>query len=361
MMGCTVRVFDGYRLQRVSVPSARRGLLFRLVGALLALAVAAAVLFARGYDPVAMGRDAIADTFGSTLGLQDLATLVSPLIMTGLAVTIGKRVNLWNIGGEGQFYMGAWAATGVGIFAHGPALLILPLMAVAGAAAGMAWIAVPAYARSRAHVDEVITTLLLNFIAVLVVGYFATGPWRDPGQTISASSRPIPYALPTLFGGVNIGILIALALTATCWLLFTRTVWGFEARYVGANADSARYAGIPAARRVMVTLLLSGAIAGIAGALEVSGTVSRLQVGISSQFGYIGVVVAALAGSSFFGVVLSALLMAVLINAGIILETQGLSLNAIAAFTGWLLLLIGIAGVATGYRLVRIPPVRVEQ
>jgi simple sugar transport system permease protein len=338
-------MFDGYRLERVRVPGARRGAVFRLSAVLLALAVAAAVLAMLGLDPLAMGRDALAYTFGSALGLQDLGTLVAPLVMTGLAVMIAKRVNLWNIGGEGQFYMGAWAAAGIGIFVPGPAALILPLMALAGAAAGMAWIAVPAYARARANVDEVITTLLMNFIAVLIVGYFATGPWRDPGQTISASSRPIQYALPGLYGDLNIGILFALALVAGCWVLFTRTVWGY--------ADSARYAGIPAARRVMATMLLSGAVAGIAGAIEVSGTVSRLQVGISSQFGYFGVVIAALAGDSFSGVVLAAFLMAVLINAGIILETKGLSLNAVIALTGWLLLLTGIAGVAAGYRLRR--------
>lgn len=349
-------MFDGYRLERVRVPGARRGALFRLIAVLLALAVAAVVLAMLGLDPLAMGRNAIAITFGSAAGLQDLGTLMAPLVMTGLAVMTAARMNLWNVGGEGQFYMGAWAAAGIGIFVPGPAMLILPLMALAGAAAGMAWIAVPAYARARANVDEIITTLLMNFIAVLIVGYFATGPWRDPGQTISASSRPIPYALPGLYGDLNVGILIALALVAGCWVLFTRTVWGYEASYVGANADSARYAGIPAARRVMTTLLLSGAVAGIAGAIEVSGTVSRLQVGISSQFGYFGIVIAALAGGSFPGIVLAAFLMAVLINAGIILETQGLSLNAVIALTGWLLLLTGIAGVAAGYRLRRIHP-----
>jgi len=349
-------VFDGYRLERIRVPGARRGALFRLIAVLLALAVAAAVLALLGHHPLTMGRDALAYTFGSALGLQDLGSLVAPLVMTGLAVMIGKRVNLWNIGGEGQFYMGAWAAAGIGIFVPGPAVLMLPLMALAGAAAGMAWIVVPAYARARANVDEIITTLLMNFIAVLIVGYFATGPWRDPGQTISASSRPIQFALPGLYGDLNIGIIVALALVVGCWVLFTRTAWGYEASYVGANTDSARYAGIPAARRVMATLLLSGAVAGIAGAIEVSGTVSRLQVGISSQFGYFGIVIAALAGGSFPGIVLAAFLMAVLINAGIILETQGLSLNAVIALTGWLLLLTGIAGVAAGYRLRRVHP-----
>ncbi|MEO1556924.1 MAG: ABC transporter permease [Pseudomonadota bacterium] len=345
-----------WRLEKLKSAPKSRALLFRLGAIVFGLLIAGAVLGVLGFDPLAMATQALGYTLGSSFGLQDLGTLVTPLLLTGLAAMVAMRVNLWNIGGEGQFYMGAWAAAGIGIYINGPSFIMLPLMFLAGAMAGAAWIALPAFAKARANVDEIITTLLMNFIALLWVGYFASGPWRDPKEVITASTFKIQYALPEWFGIWNIGIFIVLAVILASWVLFNKTVWGYETSYVGANPDSAKYAGIPAGKRIITTMLLSGAIAGIAGALEVSGTVSRLQVGISSQFGYLGIVIAALAVGSHIGIIIAAFLMGLLLNAGIIFETQGLSLHAVIALTGWLLLLVGIAQVAAGYRLVRIPP-----
>lgn len=344
---------EGWWLERIKAPSLARGIMLRVGAVALALLTSGLALAAMGHDPVAMAGAALSSTLGSSFGLQDLGTLTTPLLLTGLAAMVAMRVNLWNIGGEGQLYMGAWAAAGIGIFCPGPSVLILPLMLLAGAIAGMVWIALPALAKAHADVDEIITTLLMNFIAILFVGFFASGPWRDPAQTITASSLPISHSLPELFGYMNIGILIALVSVIILWLIFTRTVWGFETTYVGANAVSARYAGIPSSRRVLTTMFVSGALAGLAGAIEVSGTVSRLQVGLSSQFGYIGIVIAALAAGSFPGIVVGAVLMALLVNAGIILETEGLSINAVVALMGWMLLAVGVAQIASGFRLRR--------
>ncbi len=344
----------GWRIEKLKSVPKMRGLMFRLAAVIFGLFVAGATLKIVGFSPAAMVVQALSYTLGTSFGLQDLGTLVTPLLLTGLAAMVAMRVNLWNIGGEGQFYMGAWAAAGVGIYYEGPALVIMAVMFVAGSAMGALWIALPAYAKAKANVDEIITTLLMNFIAILWVGYFASGPWRDPKETITASSLKIQYALPEWFGIWNIGIFFVLAVICFSWVLFNKTVWGYETTYVGANANSAKYAGIPSSRRIMTTMLLSGAIAGFAGVLEVSGTVSRLQVGISSQFGYLGIVIAALAAGSHFGIIIAAVLMAILLNAGIIFETHGLSLHAVIALTGWLLLLVGIAQVAAGFRLVRV-------
>lgn len=323
---------------------------------LLGLVVSGILLGMFGYSPVEMMINAFSTMLGTSFGIQDLGTLITPLLLTGLAAMIAMRVNLWNIGGEGQFYMGAWAAAGVGIFFDGPAIIALPLMFVAGAIAGAVWIALPAYARSKANVDEIITTLLMNFLAVYWIGFFAAGPWSDPGVRTSASSLKIQYELMEWFGFWNIGVFIALALIAGCWVLFNKTVWGYETAYVGSNPNSASYAGIPAQRRILVTMLLSGAIAGVAGVIEVSGTVSRLQLGISNYYGFMGVVIAALAAGSYLGVVIASVLIAVLLNTGIVFEVQGLSLNAVVALTGWILLVVGIAQVAANYKLVRTKP-----
>jgi simple sugar transport system permease protein len=343
-----------WRIEKLKSVPKTRGLVFRVVAVAIGLLIAGLTLAVLGFSPMEMGAEAIGYTLGTSFGIQDLGTLVTPLLLTGLAAMVAMRVNLWNIGGEGQFYMGAWAAAGVGIYYSGPSFFILLVMFIAGAAMGAVWIALPAYAKAKANVDEIITTLLMNFLAILWVGYFAAGPWRDPNETITASSLKIQHALPEWFGIWNIGIFFALAIVIAIWILFNKTVWGYETTYVGSNKNSAKYAGIPAGRRIMTTMLISGAIAGVAGVIEVSGTVSRLQVGISSQFGYLGIVIAALAAGSHVGIIIAAVLMALLLNAGIIFETQGLPLNAVIALTGWLLLLVGIAQVLSGYRLTRI-------
>ena len=353
MKGLTV--LANWKVEKLKSPSILRGLTFRIIAVAFGIFTAGLVLAAIGHDPLSMAWEALTHILGSSFGIQDFGILVTPLVMTGLAAMVSMRVNLWNVGGEGQFYIGALAASGVGIFFQGPPLVMLITMFFAGALAGALWIALPAYARVKANVDEIISTLLMNFVAILLVGYFASGPWRDPKQTQTASSLKILYSLPEFIGIWNVGIFIALAVVVLCWVGFTRTIWGVEVNYVGANRASAEYAGIRSDRRILLTLLISGAIAGAGGMIEVSGTVSRLQVGISSQFGYLGIVIAALAAGSFPGLILAAALMALLLNAGIVFELQGLSLSAVVTLTGWLLLVVGVSQAACGYRLVNSP------
>lgn len=343
-----------WRVVKLKDAPKSRFVIFRVIAVLLGLLVAGIALGLSGYNPTEMLVNAVVMMLGTSFGIQDLGTLLTPLLLTGLAAMIAMRVNLWNIGGEGQFYMGAWAAAGVGIYFDGPPVIALALMFVAGAIAGAVWIALPAYARSKANIDEIITTLLMNFLALYWIGYFAAGPWSDPGVRASASSYKIQYELMEWFGFWNIGVFIALALIAMCWVLFNKTVWGYETAYVGSNPNSSSYAGIPAQRRILVTMLLSGAIAGVAGVIEVSGTVNRLQLGISNYYGFMGVVIAALAAGSYMGVIIASVLIAILLNTGIVFEIQGLSLNAVVALTGWILLVVGIAQVAANYKLVRV-------
>ena len=346
-----------YRLRRVPIAHPGIALASRILAIVLALLVAAILLALTGQDPSALSTQVITSTFGSPFGMEDLGLLVTPLILTGVAVAITLRIGIWNIGAEGQFYAGAFGATAVGVFLHGPPLVILPLMFIAGVVGGMVWIAVPTLARAYAEVSELITTLLLNFVAALLVYYVATGPWRDRTTNALASTPRVKVELPELWGSLHLGfpiaVLIAIAVAAV--LRFTR--WGYEVRVSGANPQAARYAGIPVRARIIAVMLISGGIAGLAGMLEVAGTVHRLQGGISNNFGYLGIMVAVLARGSALGVLAGAALMAVILNSGIILQTQGINTSTVLAITGLILFFTAIGDECAHYRLVRTEPV----
>ncbi len=316
------------------------------------LSIAAALLLGGivfalcGYDAARLASDVVSASFGNVFGLEDLGLIWSPMILTGLAAAIALRIGLWNIGGEGQFYAGAIAAAWVGLHVQAPGGVALLLMALAGFVAGAAWILVPALARAWLAVDEIITTLLLNFVAVLLVTYVCTGPMRDPANAVTAASAHIPYEIPPLLDELHWGFAVSVVLVACVALLFGRTVWGYEVRVAGANRHAAAYAGMRVRRRIMEVFLLSGGLAGLAGMLEVAGTVHRLEAGISNNFGYLGIMVAALAGASPLAVLPASLLLAVLLNAGIVLQSYGVSKYAVLALTGLVLL-----GAAVGERL----------
>ncbi|WP_159587288.1 ABC transporter permease [Chelativorans xinjiangense] len=342
-----------WRLQRLPSAGTGAALGARIAAVLLALGVAAVALVLAGQNPFALAAQVIRATFGSTFGLEDLGLLLIPLLLTGLSVAVGQQIGVWNIGAEGQFYIGAFAAAAVGLFLPGSAALILPLMFVAGAVGGMFWILVPTLARAYAGVNELITTLLLNFVAALLVYYVATGPWRERGGVSNSATARIPAEIPEFWGlvhwGLPAGVLMALGFAAL--LAYSR--WGYEVRFAGSNAKAARYAGMPVRRHLVTVMLLSGMIAGIGGMLEIAGTVHRLQGGISNNFGYLGIMVAVLARNSCLGVIASAAFMAVILNAGIVLQTQGLTSATVLAITGLILFLTAVGDEVSHYRIVR--------
>lgn len=342
------------RFVRVPVISAQRAFVARGISFILALAVTAIVLAATGFDPLALGAQILRKSFGSAFGLEDLGLLFAPLILTGLAVAVTLRIGLWNIGAEGQFYIGAFVTTAIGLHVTGmPLAPMLVVLFLAGALGGMIWILVPALARAYGRVDEIITTLLLNFVALLLVYYVSTGPWRDRVTGVTAASGRVEYDVPDLHGTLHWGFVIALIAPILVSLLMRYTRWGYEVRISGANPDAAHYAGMPVKRHMVSVMLLSGAIAGIAGMLEIAGSVHRLQGGISNNFGYLGIMVAVLARGRPLAVIPAALLIAVLLNAGIILQTQGLKTSAVLAVTGLIMLFTAVGDQIAHYRLVR--------
>lgn len=342
-----------FRIQRL--PSAHPGIALgaRVLAIVLALMVGAIVLAAAGSDPLALGARVIAATFGSSFGLEDLGLLVIPLMLTGLSVAIAQQIGAWNIGAEGQFYAGAFAATAVGLFVPVPEPVSLVLMFFAGLLGGAVWILVPTLARAYANVSELITTLLLNFVAALMVYYVSTDAWRDRSGMANSSTPRIKAEMPEFWGLVHWGLPIAIVLATALALLLTFSRWGYEVRLVGSNPSAAKYAGIPARRHLITVMLLSGAVAGLAGMLEIAGTVHRLQGGISNNFGYLGIMVAVLARGSLIGVIFSGSLMAFILSSGIILQTQGLTTSAVLAMTGFILFLTAIGDELAHYRILR--------
>jgi simple sugar transport system permease protein len=231
---------------------------------------------------------------------------------------------------------------------------MLVLMFVAGFVGGALWIVIPALARAYLAIDEIITTLLLNFVAVLLVNYLCTGPMRDGQQAVTSASGRVPYEMPELSGDLHWGIVVALGLVVVMALALAYTGWGYQVRVAGANRHAAHYAGIPVRRRLMQVMLLSGGIAGVAGMLEIAGTVHRLQGGISNNFGYLGVMVAVLAGGLPIAVLPAALLMGIILNGGIVLQAYGVSTYEVLALTGLVLLFIAVGEQLAYYRLANV-------
>jgi simple sugar transport system permease protein len=257
--------------------------------------------------------------FGSRLALTETLTRATPLILTGLAAAVAFRARLYNIGAEGQLYLGALAAVLVGGLHGGegfaaPAWLLLPAMLAAAMAAGALLLLGPALLKSRLGVDEVVTTLLLNFIVLLFVSAMLDGPMKDPTAMGWPQSVTIADALQLdkliERSRVHTGLVAALGLALLVWVLLRFTRFGLELRAVGANARAAAFAGVPVGGVVVKVALLSGALAGLAGAVEVAGRAGYVTLDMSPGYGYSGIVIAMLAGLHPLGVVLASVFVA---------------------------------------------------
>jgi general nucleoside transport system permease protein len=301
-----------------------------VIAVLLALMAGAVFLLLTGHDPLTVYPVMVRASFASTFGFADTLVSATPLILTGLAALVSFRVKLWNIGAEGQLYIGAVFASGAAL-AIGEALptsLNVAVMVVAGAAGGMVFVAVPAMARAWLRTNEIITTLLLNSVALLFINWLIFGSqsfWRDPaaGQFPQGLRIPVAANFPR-FGTtrVHLGLVVALLAVVAVWLVLRATRFGYRMRVLGDSEEAARYAGIPVRGTVVMVLLFSGALAGIAGATEVGGLSRRLDPNsLAIGLGYAGIIVAALARLNPGGVVLVAVMLGGVRNAGTALQS----------------------------------------
>jgi len=307
------------RIEKRAVPSRRMQLAAPLLAIAFTLAVSS-LLVAWAGAPVGKAYALLLEGgFGSTFAWSETLTRATPLILTGLSAAVAFRARLFNIGAEGQLYAGALAAVAVGGLHGGEGLalqpwLLFPLMMAAAALAGALLLLGPALLKSRFGVDEVVTTLLLNFIVLLAVSALLDGAMKDP----TAMGWPQSVALQDALmldklverSRVHTGLLIALALAVLLWALLKYTTLGFEIRAVGAGPRAARFAGLPVAATTVKVALLSGALAGLAGAVEVAGRTGYVTLDMSPGYGYSGIVIAMLAMLNPLGVVAAAVFVA---------------------------------------------------
>lgn len=273
-----------------------------------------------GYSGVNAFQAIASGSFGSAYAISQMLAASIPLATIALGTAVAFRVQLWNIGGEGQFYFGAFAATGVELIGGPggwPAGLLIPAMIVAGFAGGAAWALIPGWLRARYGVNEIITTLMMNYIGYLWVNYLVYGPWKDPtGHNFPFSPRfPGSATLGPLWEGqLHYGVFVPLIAAILFAILLSRSQWGYELRIIGDNPQAARYAGINIRRNILLAMLVSGGMAGVAGMVQVSGVVHVLSGQISNNYGYTAIIVAWLGQLNPFAILVVSMLLGALVN-----------------------------------------------
>lgn len=303
------------RLEPVANPSALRMIGLPAVALALTVVAGSSLALLAGANPFQTLGLILRGAAGSQFALLETLNRATPLIFTGLAVAVAFRAKLWNIGAEAQLYAGALMAVLLGTGALGwHSAALLPAMAGAAMLAGALVLLGPAILKTRFGVDEVVTTLLFNFIMLLFISLLLEGPLKDPmGMGWPQSARLVPDArLPRLVDGLRLhwGFGLALIAAGIVWIIQARTTLGYEMRAVGQNRQAAEFAGIPVGRVIVKTALLSGGLAALAGFSEVAGLKGNLTLDLSPGFGYTGIIVAMLALLNPFGVVISAIFVA---------------------------------------------------
>ncbi len=328
---------------------------------ILALLFGALLLLTFGINPLMAFQVMISGSLGGQYAITETLVKSIPLMLTGLSVSIAFRMLFWNIGAEGQLALGGIAASFVALFLADslPDFLTIPTMMVFGMIAGALWAFIPAFLKAYLNVNEILTTLMLNYIAILMVEYLYLGPWRDPEGYGFPGSAPFPQEaiLPRLVGRVHLGIVFAVAAAFVVWLIMSRMKWGYEIRLIGENPQAAKYAGISTKRNMILVMLLSGALAGLAGVAEVSGIARRLYQGLTVGYGYTAIIVSWLANLNPWAVLFVSLFMAALTVGGDQLQVaMGIPAAVALVLQGAILFFVLGGWVFINYRIRIIRP-----
>ena len=333
------------RIEKREIPSRLMLLLSSALSVSLALAAAAAIFSSYGVDPFEAYRRIFAGSFGSWYGFSETVVKAIPLMVCAVGLSIAFRARLWNIGAEGQLLMGAIGATWVALsFPGAPPIVLQSTMFALGFSFGAVWGLIPGALRARFGNQVAITSLMMNYIAERILEYLVYGPWKGPSEWgfPYTSKFSVSAQLPRL-AGTRIHsptLLLGLALAVVLFILTTKTRFGFEVRVTGENPDAAKYAGMSFFKIALVTMLISGGLAGLAGVGEVAGIQLRLRTGISPGYGYTAIIVAWLSRLNSLLVVPVSLLFGGLLVGGDAIQLIGLPFAAIDMFNGLILLFV---------------------
>ena len=324
---------------------------------LITVAIGVALFMALGKDPVKGLQVFFWEPIKSPYALGELLVKATPLLIIALGLAVCFRSNVWNIGAEGQYVMGALAAGGVALLADnttGP--WIIAAVLAGGVLGGMAWGAITALLRDRFNANEILVSLMLVYVAEMVLNYMVFGPWKDPNGYNFPQTKTFEAVtqIPRLMAGsrVNIGIVLALLGVAGLWLYLYRTYAGFAQEVSGQAPAAARYAGFSSRRALWVALLISGGAAGLAGALEVAGPIGQLTPYVPAGYGFAAIIVAFVGRLHPVGVVFSALLMSMFYIGGELAQSRlGLPKSLTGVFQGLLLFNLLACDTLIAYRL----------
>jgi general nucleoside transport system permease protein len=303
----------------------------------LALLVGMIIISVAGGNPLKAYSHILKASFGDLGVFSDVMNTAIPLMMVGIACSLAFRMRLWNIGAEGQFYAGAFGASMVVLLPilpeEAPRWLFIIFMVFFGMAMGAIWGVIPGFLKARFGVNEIISTLMLNYVMEQWVGYIIFAVWSEAGFKMSRMfpknawlPRLLDYAkqIPELRGlTTHMGLVFAIVLAVVVWIILNKSQWGYEIRLIGDNPSAAKYAGISIGKNVVLVMALSGAIAGLAGMSEITGVVHRFQGEISPGYGFTGIIIAWLAKLNPFIVILVSILFAALIRSGREIQPTG--------------------------------------
>jgi simple sugar transport system permease protein len=311
----------------------------------LAFFVFAILLLAFGKNPIKAYVDIFASTLGSTYGFSEILVKMIPLALTAVAVAVPSRIWLINVGGEGQLYIGALFATwGALNFNTLPAWILLPFISVLGVLGGGLWGSISGILRAKGWVSETISTLLLNYVAILLTNFFVFGPWKDlESANYPQTAEFVDAATLPSFAGTRLhaGFIFPFVALILFYFVLTRTRWGLEMRAIGGNPEAARRSGIPISRYIILLMFIGGGLAGLAGMAEVSAIQGRLRPSLSPGYGFIGFLISWMAGGNPLGILGAAFLLAIVTAGGDILQmSHGLPGSAVNILNALILFVV---------------------
>jgi ABC-type uncharacterized transport system permease subunit len=349
-----------FRLEKRQEPSRLMLYTTPIAAVLLTMLVGAIIFSLIGYDGIGAVREIFFTPLTNAYKWQDLGVKAAPLIIIGVGLSIAYRANVWNIGAEGQYIIGGLAGTWVALATYGmTGPWILPLMILAGVVGGALYAAIPALLKTRLNVNEILTSLMLTYASVQLIYYLIRAPWKDPMGMGFPQTRLFSEAarLPNIIPGtiVHLGVPIAIVVALVAWFIMSRSVFGYQMRAVGAAPHAARYGGFSENRTIWLAMLVSGALAGLAGVLEVAGPFQRMVPGFPTNYGFTAIIVAFLGRLNPLGVIFAGIVMAITFVGGEVAQTTiGLPNAATGIFQAMVLFFLLAGDILVRYRLKRV-------